>query len=146
MWGFQGGAWMCHIHLRGASHVETMVKIIKEALKRLHSGPCVTRLTADEFYTQLKRAQGFINMRPLLQVSVNHPPLTPTDFIGTGNSCLNSFVMEHEGRGASAHRFEQMEKDEKRVMEKVQRWIFNLVKKTRGANLRLPRNWRSGAR
>ena len=35
-----------------SAHAESMVKITKEALRHLHSGPQMTKLTLDEFYTQ----------------------------------------------------------------------------------------------
>ena len=50
-----------------SSHVEAMVKITKNALKKLHTSPCLTKLTPDEFYTQLIRCQGYINMRALIR-------------------------------------------------------------------------------
>ena len=98
-----------------SSHVESMVKIVKEALKHLHSGPLITRLTPDEFYTELKRVQGYINMRPLLQLTDNKVPLTPADFIGTGNTWLSSFVYVPSERGASGYRFEQLEDIRKKI-------------------------------
>ena len=98
-----------------SGHVEAMVKITKEALRNLHSGPTMTKLTLDEFYTQLKRAQGYINMRPLLQAGIDQIPLTPGDFIGTGNTWLTSFVFSPEDRGASGHRFRQMEEMRKQI-------------------------------
>ena len=92
-----------------SSHVESMVKITKAALKHLHTGPTITKLTPDEFYTQLKRCQGYINMRPLIQPKPESPPLTPADFIGTGHTWLTSFLYAPDDKGASGHRFDQLE-------------------------------------
>ena len=89
-----------------SGHVEAMVKITKEALRKLHSGPKMSKLTLDEFYTQLKRAQGYINMRPLAQTEAEQVPLKPGDFMGTGNNWLTSFIFTPEERGASGFRFQ----------------------------------------
>ena len=92
-----------------SSHVEAMVKITKEALRNLHSGPSMNKLTLDEFYTKLKRAHGYINLRPLIQTSAEQVPLTLGDFIGTGNSWLTSFVFAPQDQGASGFRYQQSE-------------------------------------
>ena len=94
-----------------------MVKITKTALKHLHTGPQVTRLTADECYTQLKRCQGYINMRPLIQPKPDCPPLAPANFMGTGFNWLTSFVYVPEEKGPSGHRFEQLEKIRRQLWE-----------------------------
>ena len=121
-----------------SSHVEAMVKITKEALKRLRGKPCVTRLTADEFYAQLKRAQGYINMRPLLQVSIHHLPLTPADFMGTGATWLTSFVMEPENRGASGHRFQQLEEMRKDLWRRFKEEYLMWLRRQGGSTKGLP--------
>ena len=91
-----------------SSHVEAMVKITKTALKKLYTEPTMTKLTADEFYTQLKRCQGYINMRPLTGQTTDGAPLTPADFTGTGCNWLVSFLYEPENKGALGHRYEQL--------------------------------------
>ena len=101
-----------------SSHVEAMVKITKESLRHLHSGPEMTKLTLDEFYTQLKRAQGYVNMRPLVQTSGERIPLTPGDFIRTGNSWLTSFIYAPEDIGASGYRYKQVEGIRKNIWER----------------------------
>ena len=121
-----------------SSHVESMVKITKEALKRLHSGPQITKLTPDEFNTQLKRVQGYVNMRPLIQVSPDRPPLTPADFIGTGNAWLTSFVFEPEDRGASGHRFEQMESLRKDLWKRFREEYLIWLRRQKGQVSGLP--------
>ena len=93
-----------------SAHVEAMVKITKTALHKLHTGPVITRLTPDEFYTQLKRCQGYINMRPLVCMLEDKPPLSPADFIGTGRSSLVSFVYAPEDKGSLGMRYDQLEK------------------------------------
>ena len=100
-----------------SSHVESMVKITKAALSHLHTGPTVSKLTPDEFYTQLKRCQGYINMRPLVQPQPDRPPLTPADFIGTGHNWLVSFLYTPEDKWASGYRYEQMEKIRKHLWD-----------------------------
>ena len=121
-----------------SGHVEAMVKITKEALRKLHSGPTITKLTADEFYTQLKRVQGYINMRPLLQVSADQLPLTPADFIGTGNAWLSSLVMESEGRGASGYRFEQLEKIRRELWDRFRKEYLTSLRRQGGVTSGLP--------
>ena len=121
-----------------SSHVEAMVKITKEALKHLHSGPFMTKMTPDEFYTQLKRVQGYINMRPLLQSSSDHLPLTPGDFIGTGNSWLTSFIYCSENRAASGHRLEQMNNIRKNVWKRFKDEYLTLLRRQKGRNVHLP--------
>ena len=111
-----------------SSHVEAMVKITKEALKRLHSGPQITKMSPDEFYTQLKRAQGFINIRPLIQNPVGRAPLTPADFMGTGNSWLTSFIYAPEEKGASGHRFRQMEQIRQDLWARFREEYLTLVR------------------
>ena len=120
-----------------SAHVESMVKITKEALKRLHTGPQITRLTPDEFYTQLKRVQGYINMRPLIQPSQGQIPLTPADFIGTGNSWLTSFIFTPEDRGASGHRLAQMEEIRRSIWRRFrEEYLMTLRRQgTRSAHL-----------
>ena len=98
-----------------SSHVEAMVKITKNALKNLHTGPTLTKLTPDEFYMQLKRCQGYINMRPLMNLQYDKPPLTPADFIGTGATWLASFVYVPEDKGALGYRYEQLEELRKKL-------------------------------
>ena len=120
-----------------SSHVESMVKITKEALKKLHSGPTITRLSPDEFYTQLKRVQGYINMRPLLQ-SPGHLPLTPGDFIGTGNSWLTSFVYHPEDRAASGHRLQQMEEIRKEVWRRFREEYLVLLRRQGSHSVHMP--------
>ena len=93
-----------------SSHVEAMVKITKIALRKLHTRPTTTKLTPDEFYTQLKRCQGYINMRPLVDTKWNKPILSPADFIGTGCKWLTSFVYEPEEKGSIGYRYKQVEK------------------------------------
>ena len=121
-----------------SAHVEAMVKITKEALKKLHSGPRLSRLTPDEFYTQLKRAQGYINMRPLIQVSGDRPPLTPADFMGTGNAWLSSFVMEPEGKGASGFRWEQLESIRRSLWQRFREDYVTWLRRQKGQTWGFP--------
>ena len=100
-----------------SSHVESMVKLTKNALQKLHTGPIITKLTTDEFYTQLKRCQGYINMRPLVDSLGDRPPLTPADFIGTGCAWLTSFVYAPEDKGNVGFRHRQLEKIRKELWE-----------------------------
>ena len=120
------------------SHVEAMVKITKEALRKLHSGPQMTKLTPDEFYTQLKRVQGYINMRPLIQTCQNRLPLSPGDFMGTGNSWLTSFVYNREDKGASGHRLEQMEEIRKNLWGRFREEYLTLLRRQGGKSANLP--------
>ena len=71
-----------------SGHVESLVKLTKKALENMHLGPVIQALTPDEFYTLLKRAQGYINSRPLVRPELHVPLLTPGDFIGNGSSQL----------------------------------------------------------
>ena len=90
-------------------HVESLVKLTKKALLNLHQGPVIQALTPDEFYTQLKRAQGYINMRPLLRPETQMPLLTPADFIGSGSSQLVNLTWRPEFGGNLGYRYRQLE-------------------------------------
>ena len=90
-------------------HVESLVKLTKKALEKLHLGPVLQALTADEFYTQLKRAQGYINTRPLLRPESNMPLLTPGDFIGNGSLQLVNITWRPEFGGNLGYRYKQLE-------------------------------------
>ena len=71
-------------------HVECFVKMVKKSLKLLR--PRIkTSLSDEELLTLIAQAQGFINMRPLVKVSPDKPPLTPADFLLTGSGRL-SFI------------------------------------------------------
>ena len=89
--------------------VESLVKLTKRALQNLHQGPIIQALTPDEFYTLLKRAQGYINMRPLLRPDHRMPMLTPGDFIGSGSSQLVNITWRPEFGGNLGYRYKQME-------------------------------------
>ena len=121
-----------------SSHVEAMVKITKEALRNLHSGPQMTKLTLDEFYTQLKRAQGYINMRPLIQTSADLVPLTPGDFIGTGNAWLTSFIFTPEERGASGFRYRQIEEIRRNIWKKFRTEYLMWLRRQGGTDSKVP--------
>ena len=90
-------------------HVESIVKLTKRALLNLHKGPIIQALSPDEFYTQLKRAQGYINTRPLLLPESQMPLLTPGDFIGTGTSQLVNLTWRPEFGGSLGYRYKQLE-------------------------------------
>ena len=90
-------------------HVESIVKLTKKALLSLHQGPIVQTLSPDEFYTQLKRAQGYINARPLVRPESPMPLLTPGDFIGTGTSQLDNVTWRPEFGGNMGYRYRQLE-------------------------------------
>ena len=82
------------------------VKITKEALRHLHSRPQMAKLTLDEFYTQLKRAQGYINMRPLVKASAEKVPLTREILLvqairGFPRSFWPQRIEEHLGSGTN---------------------------------------------
>ena len=117
-----------------SGQVESMVKITKEAL----SGPVMTKLTLDEFYTQLKRAQGYINMRPLIQTKADQTLLTPGDFMGTGNAWLSSFVLTPEEKGASGYRFQQMEEIRRKIWERFQTDYLMWLRRQGGGELHHP--------
>ena len=121
-----------------SGHVESMVKITKEALRNLHSGPSMTKLTPDEFYTQLKRAQGYINMRPLIQTTADQVPLTPGEFMGTGNNWLTSFVFTPEEKGASGFRFRQMEEIRKNIWARFRTDYLMWLRRQGGGELHHP--------
>ena len=91
-------------------HVESLVKLTKRALEAMHQGPVIQALTADEFYTLLKRAQGYINSRPLLRPEFQIPMLTPGDFIGNGASQLVNVTWRPEDVGSLGFRYRQLEK------------------------------------
>ena len=86
-----------------------MVKITKKALERMHLGPTIQKLTPDEFYTLLKRAQGYINSRPLMRPELHLPILTPGDFIGNGSSQLINVTWRPEYGGNLGYRYKQLE-------------------------------------
>ena len=77
---------------RFTGHVETMVKLMKNSLRKLLGQP--QHLFRDEqLQTLLKIAQGYANQRPLTTPSSDPhdpPPLTPGDFLLTGNRVLGS--------------------------------------------------------
>ena len=90
-------------------HVESMVKLVKKTLERLHTGPTITELNYDEFYTLLKRSQGYVNSQPLFATHRQHPIPTPADFIGTGESQLTNIIWNPEDVGRLGHRYGQLE-------------------------------------
>ena len=75
---------------RFTGHVETMVKLMKNSLRKLLGQP--QYLFRDEqLLTLLKVVQGYGNQRPLTTPSSDPndpPPLTPSDFLLTGNRVL----------------------------------------------------------
>ena len=75
---------------RFSGHVETMVKVMKNSLKKILGQP--QYLFRDEqLYTLIKIVQGYANLRPLTTPSddPNDPPsLTPADFLLTGSRVL----------------------------------------------------------
>ena len=77
---------------RFTGHVEVMVKILKGCLRRILGQPRYL-FREEELLTLMKVAQGYANMRPLTAPS-DHPddppPLTPADFLMTGNRFLGS--------------------------------------------------------
>ena len=77
---------------RFSGHVETMVKLMKNSLRKILGQP--QYLFRDEqLATLLKVTQGFANQRPLTTPSSDPhdpPPLTPSDFLLTGNRVLGS--------------------------------------------------------
>ena len=91
-------------------HVESLVKLTKRALEGMHQGPIIQTLTYDEFYTLLKRAQGYINSRPLVRPEFQMPILTPGDFIGSGASLLVNVTWRPEYYGNLGYRYQQLEK------------------------------------
>ena len=75
---------------RFTGHVEVMVKITKTCLRRL-LGQSRYLFRDEELQTLVKVAQGYANMRPLTAPSSDlddAPPLTPADFLMTGNRFL----------------------------------------------------------
>ena len=122
-----------------SAHVESMVKITKMALQKLHTGPTMSKLTPDEFNTQLKRCQGFINMRPLISSEPGRPPLTPGDFIGTGCAWLTSVVYAPEDRGSLGLRYKQMEKLREEIWNTFrQDYLCWLRRQSTGRSQQLP--------
>ena len=74
-------------------HVECFVKMVKKALKCLK--PRIKAAFDDEeLRTLLVQTQGFINMRPLMNVHSDQTPLTPADFLLTGSPRLHSIPLE----------------------------------------------------
>ena len=98
----------------------------------------MTKLTPDEFYTQLKRAQGYINMRPLIQTTADQVPLTPGEFMGTGNNWLTSFVFTPEEKGASGFRFRQMEEIRKNIWARFRTDYLMWLRRQGGGELHHP--------
>ena len=75
---------------RFTGHVEVMVKILKNCLKKLLGQPQYV-FRDEELFTFIKIAQGYANMRPLSSPSDDPddpPPITPADFLMTGNRFL----------------------------------------------------------
>ena len=75
---------------RFTGHVETMVKVTKNCLRKLLGQPKYL-FRDEELQTLVKVAQGYANMRPLTVPSADAkdpPPLTPADFLMTGNRFL----------------------------------------------------------
>ena len=75
---------------RFTGHVEIMVKITKTCLRRILGQPKYL-FRDEELRTLIKVVQGYVNMRPLTEPStdpMDAPPLTPADFLGTGNRFL----------------------------------------------------------
>ena len=99
-----------------SGHVESMVKLTKRALERMHVGPTIQKLTPDEFYTLLKRAQGYINSRPLVRPDSGMPLLTPGDLIGTGASQLVNLTWPTEDCGNIGYRYKQLEEVRKDML------------------------------
>ena len=67
-----------------------MVKITKTCLRRILGQPKYL-FRDEELRTLIKVVQGYVNMRPLTEPStdpMDAPPLTPADFLGTGNRFL----------------------------------------------------------
>ena len=73
--------------------MECFVKIVKRALKCLKPRVKVA-FDDEELRTLLVQTQGFVNMRPLINVRSDQPPLTPADFLLTGNPRLHSVPLE----------------------------------------------------
>ena len=90
-------------------HVESIVKLTKWALEAMHQGPTIQACTPDEFYTLLKRAQGYINSRPLIRPECHLPILTPGDFIGNGLAHLINITWRPEFTGSLGYRYKQLE-------------------------------------
>lgn len=89
--------WTCNIEWNfnppasptWTGHVECFVKMFKRALKCLK--PRIkTAFSDEELSTLIVQTQGFINMRPLVHVRPDQVPLTPADFLLTGNPSLAS--------------------------------------------------------
>ena len=110
-------------------HVESLVKITKKALQHLHQGPVIQALTPDEFYTQLKRAQGYINTRPLLRPESRMPLLTPGDFIGNGSAQLVNITWRPEFGGNLGYRYRQLEEIRTELWKLVRESYIVMLKK-----------------
>ena len=98
-------------------------------------GPIIQALSPDEFYTQLKRAQGYINARPLLRPESQLPLLTPGDFIGTGTSQLVNITWRPEFGGSLGYRYQTVRTNTGRSMEAIQRVICGDVEETEFTSL-----------
>ena len=75
---------------RFSGHVETMVKVTKNCLRKIIGQPRYL-FRDEELRTLLKVAQGYANMRPLAAVSDDPhdpPPIVPADFLMTGSRFL----------------------------------------------------------
>ena len=75
-----------------SGHVEIFVKMVKRALRCLK--PRIkTAFSDEELTTLMVQTQGFINMRPLLDIMPDRLPLTSADFLLTGNPRLSGLLV-----------------------------------------------------
>ena len=91
----ESSRWTCNIEWyfnppaspTWTGHVECFVKLVKRALRCLKPRLKAT-FNDEELTTLIVQTQGFLNMRPLLDIRPECPPLTPADFLLTGNPRL----------------------------------------------------------
>ena len=73
--------------------MECFVKMVKRALKCLKPRVKVA-FDDEELRTLPVQTQDFVNMRPLMNVRADQPPLTPANFLLTGSPRLHSIPVE----------------------------------------------------
>ena len=91
-------------------HVEIMVKLTKKSLRGLQ--PKIEGYLLDDclFQTLIKRAQGYINSRPLVWDPVKSQSISPADFLGTGSRYLVGPQIGGDPSGKLVNKLQLVEK------------------------------------
>ena len=116
---------------RFTGHVETMVKVTKTCLKKLLGQPQYL-FRDEELCTLVKIAQGFANMRPLTDPSddpSDPPPLTPADFLMTGNRFLGGIPELDIDKYEARNRKEMLGKITKELWEALTKEYISEIQK-----------------